>query len=154
MGNRFDDDLIRELQGDLPITAKPYAVLANRLSCSENQIRQGITSLHERGLLRRVSAILRHRAAGYDCNAMVAWKTDDADCDRVGQILASSESVSHCYRREVPSDFPYQVFSMIHAQSHAELKDIIKDLTEKSGINDYQILESVKELKKTSVNFR
>ncbi|MGE5406039.1 MAG: Lrp/AsnC family transcriptional regulator [Candidatus Saccharibacteria bacterium] len=154
MGNKFDDELIRELQGELPITSRPYAVLADKLSCSEEQIRQGIASLHDRGLLRRVGAILRHRAAGFECNAMVAWKVNDDDCDRVGQILGSSEAVSHCYQRDVPGDFPYQVFSMVHARNNAELNDTILNLAEKTGIVDYEILASVKELKKTSVSFR
>lgn len=148
------DLLIKELQGNLPLDPRPYRVLAERTGLSEQEVIDKIKEFKEQGKLRRVAAILRHQKAGYNDNAMVVWKAPEERCDQLGEVMATNPSVSHCYWRETPDDWPYTLYTMVHARSRDELQKIVNDLASAAGIDEYEIIESIKELKKTSVIFR
>lgn len=148
------DILIKELQGNLPIEPRPYQILAEKAGLSELEVIEIVRQLKEQGKLRRVAAVLRHQKAGYRDNAMIAWKVPETQCDEMGNRLAAHPGVSHCYWRETPDDWSYTLFTMVHARSQEELQSIVKELSNAIGVDEYEIVESVRELKKTSVVFR
>ncbi len=154
--NRRDiiDRVIKELQGDLPAVPRPYLLVAERTGVSEEEVISVLNGLREKGMLKRVGAVLRHQKVGYDANAMVVWKVAEEDMDRVGNLMAASPQVSHCYWRETPAGWPYNLFTMVHARSREELQAVIMELSRLSGIDEYRVIESVRELKKTSVQYR
>lgn len=147
------DIMVRQLQADIPLVEEPFRFLARDVGCSEEEYLDEVNKWMEKGLLRRVGAVLRHRQAGYTANAMVAWKVRKDDCDRVGEILAAVPAVSHCYWRETPEEFPYPLFTMVHARDRESLYRIVREMAELAGVEEYQVIESLKELKKTSVTF-
>jgi len=101
--------------------------------------------------MRRYAAVLKHRSAGYTSNAMTAWKTDD-NTDM--GLFMKEKAISHLYYRTVyPGRWEHPLFAMIHAKSDEELNDILKRLSEKSGIKDYLSLSSLKEFKKKRVRY-
>lgn len=146
-------EIIKFIQGDIPVVSRPYCELAQKLEISEQDVIAEITALKREGLIRRLGAILRHQKAGYTVNALVAWKVEPGYADRAGEIMAQHPQISHCYLRQVPQEFPYNVFSMIHSRSEQELEGIIENLVERTGIDEYIILPSVKELKKISLEY-
>ena len=148
------DRVIKELQGDLPAVYRPYQVVAERTGLSEEEVISVLNGLREKGMLKRIGAVLRHQKVGYDANAMVVWKVAEEDMDRVGNLMAACPLVSHCYWRETPTGWPFNLFTMVHARSHQELQAVIHELSCKSGIGEYRVIESVRELKKTSVQYR
>ncbi|MGE5544717.1 MAG: Lrp/AsnC family transcriptional regulator [Bacillota bacterium] len=148
------DRVIKELQGDLPVVPRPYLVVAERTGLTEQEVISTVAELQEQGLLKRIGAVLRHQKAGFDTNAMVAWKVAEKEMDRVGNLMAESPLVSHCYWRETPAGWPFNLFTMIHARHHQELQAVIRDLSNTTGIEEYRVIESVRELKKTSVQYR
>ncbi len=151
--DKLDREIIKFLQGSLPLESRPYAELAEHLQVSEEEIVARIGSLADRGIIRRLGAVLRHQRAGYRVNAMVAWKTDVSNQDRSGQIMAEFPQVSHCYLREVPPDFAYNLFSMIHARSEEELKHLVAEISLRTGLDDYLVIRSIKEMKKVSMEY-
>lgn len=148
----IDKSIIQILQGDLPLESHPFMALARELNISEQEIVSRILQLQERGTIRRWGAVLRHQKAGFKCNGMVAWNIE-GDADKVGEIMAGFNEVSHCYLREVPDEFGYSMFSMVHARSDEELNEIIRKISLKTGLNDYLVIKSIKELKKVSMKY-
>lgn len=148
-----DIQIIQFLQGDIPLESRPYAQLAEKLGISEEEIVERIQWMQERGLIRRLAAVLRHREAGFHINAMVAWNVDYAKADEVGQYFAQDPQVSHCYWRQVPEDFGYNLFTMVHARSQQELKERIEKLSQNRDVKDYVVLESLQEYKKVSMQY-
>src|SRR6266498_1633620 len=59
-----DKTVIRALQEDLPIVARPFQTMAERIGLDEDQLFDVARSLQERGFMRRMAAILYHRRAG------------------------------------------------------------------------------------------
>ena len=61
--------------------------------------------------------------------------------------------VSHCYRRPTYSDWPYSVFTMVHGQHARDCEATIAAIHAETGVEDYALLWSVKEYKKTRVRY-
>ena len=149
-----DREIMRFLQGDIPLESRPYRSLAERLELSEEEIVLRVKKLREKGFVRRMGAVLRHRQAGFAINAMVAWKPgDEEEADRAGKIMAGYKEISHCYIREVPPDFDYSIFSMIHVKNEERLAEIIEEISLRTGIGKYIIIRSSRELKKESMQY-
>lgn len=149
----FEKELIAFLQGDIPLSARPYQEIARKWGLSEEDIVEKIQFWLDTGLIRRYTAVLRHRQAGYNVNAMVAWKTAPEDADDKGRIMAEFTQVSHCYLREGMPDFPYNLYTMVHSRSAEELDDLVRRLEAASGLREFQVLETEKELKKVSMKY-
>ena len=153
MKTNIDREIIKFIQGDIPVESHPFASLADRLNLSEEEIVEHIKDLQDEGVIRRFAAILRHYNAGFNVNAMVAWKVAVEDADRVGKIMAGFDEVSHCYLRDVPEEFGYNLFSMIHARSDEQIIALLRQLTSRTGLSNYIIIKSVRELRKVSMEY-
>lgn len=149
--DNIDIEIIKLIQADLPVENRPYRDLAEKLDISEEEIIFRICRLKEEGIIRRIGAILRHQKAGFKVNAMVAWKVDESRADKIGNIMAGYDKVSHCYLRDVPEEFGYNLFTMIHACSEEQLIRTVKDISNSTAVCNYIILRSQKELKKSSM---
>ncbi|HNX92055.1 MAG TPA: Lrp/AsnC family transcriptional regulator [Syntrophomonas sp.] len=151
--DKKDQQIIKFLQGDIPLQSHPLKNLAADLQLSEDEVLERIKDLQARGIMRRWGAVLRHQKAGYAYNAMVAWKVTSEEADHAGETMAAFNEISHCYLREVSADFGYNLFSMVHGRSDQELGSTIDRIAEMTGLNDYVILRSIRELKKVSMRF-
>jgi DNA-binding Lrp family transcriptional regulator len=149
----IDKRIIARLQGDLPLEPRPFASLAAELGLSEAQVVERIARLERDKTMRRFGATLRHQQSGFPANVMVAWRVEESQVDEVGDKLASFRRVSHCYWRRPCPDFPYNVFSMVHGKSEAECRELVAEMVREVGIADHQLLFSVEELKKTSMQY-
>ena len=63
--------LRRHLEGGLPLVARPYQELAERINTDENQVLEQMRQWSEQGLFRRIGLVLHHRALGFTANAML-----------------------------------------------------------------------------------
>jgi len=144
----FDVAVIRALQGDMPVVSEPYAPAAAALGVPQERFLDHLAGMQERGLLRRVAAILYHRRAGFSANGMGVWKVPDADILDVGRRMAAVRGISHCYQRPTYADWPYSVFTMAHGRSKEECDAILDAIAEMTGIEERATLYSSTEFKK------
>jgi DNA-binding Lrp family transcriptional regulator len=151
--DKDDKKIIKLLQGDISVESRPFRDLAQSMNMSEEDIIGRVQNLQEKGTIRRWGAVLRHRQAGFTSNAMVAWKVGVEQADETGSIMAGFREISHCYLREVPDGFGYNMFTMIHARSDQELRGLIDRVSEQTGLTDYIVIKSLKELKKASMEY-
>ena len=153
MLTELEKKIIAEIQGDIQITERPYVEIANRLEISEEQFLQSLKDLSDRGIIRRFGATIRHQKSGFEANAMAAWQVDEARIDVVGQTMASFGEVSHCYRRNPTGDWPYNLYTMVHAKDEASCRNIVRRMAQETSIETYTLLFSRRELKKTSMAY-
>jgi DNA-binding Lrp family transcriptional regulator len=144
----FDIAVIRALQGDMPVIPEPYAPAAAELGIPQERLLAHLAGMQERGLLRRVAAILYHRRAGFSANGMGVWKVPEADILEVGGRMAAFRGISHCYQRPTYEDWPYSVFTMAHGRSKEECDAILDAIAEDTGIAERATLYSSTEYKK------
>jgi DNA-binding Lrp family transcriptional regulator len=146
--DEFDRDVIRALQGDMPVIPEPYAPAAAQLGISQQQLLDHLAGMQERRLLRRVAAILFHRRAGFSANGMGVWKVPDERILELGKRMASFRGISHCYQRPTYEDWPYSVFTMAHGRSKEECDAILDSIADDTGIHERSTLYSSTEFKK------
>ena len=143
-----DIAVIRALQGEMPVISEPYAPAAAELGESQQQLLDHLAGMQERGILRRVAAILYHRRAGFSANGMGVWKVPDEQIAEIGRRMAAVRGVSHCYQRPTYADWPYSVFTMAHGRSKQECDAVLDAIAEQTGIDERATLYSSTEFKK------
>ena len=143
-----DIEVIRAVQGDLPLEPSPFAVAARTLETTVEGLVQELRSLQERGYLRRFAAIVRHRQAGFGANAMAVWNVPGDAVLEVGRAMARYTAISHCYQRPTYEDWPYNLFTMIHAREKRQCEELVALLAERFALDDHAVLYSTAELKK------
>jgi len=148
-----DKEFIRELQKDLDIVDRPFLNAAKKLGMTEEQVFEKLKHYEEIGVMRRFAAILRHRDVGFVANGMIVWKVPEERITEVGVKLGAFPQVSHCYQRPVYADWPYNVFSMIHCKSQDEALEMAKTIQNQINVDEYKILFSAREFKKTRVEY-
>ena len=147
----LDKKVIAAIQQSMPITERPYRDLAAQAGITEEEMLATLRSLSTRGVIRRFGATLRHQRTGYTANAMAAWRVAEERIDAVGSLMASFRQVSHCYRRNPTPHWPYNLYTMIHAEDEAACRETAGEMSRAGGVNDYALLFSREELKKTSM---
>jgi siroheme decarboxylase len=146
-------DAIRIAQEDLPLVPRPFAVQAERIGLTEDELLGILHSFIERKLMRRFAAVMNHRSAGFKANAMGVWAVPEDDLEAIGPQMAGFAAVSHCYRRPTYEDWPYTVFTMVHGRTARDCEDTIDAIASETGVDEYTLLWSVKEYKKTRVMY-
>jgi len=153
MLTELENGIIALIQGDIPITQRPYLEMAKKLGISEKALLERLKDLCDKGVMRRFGATIYHQKSGFQANAMVAWKVDEDRIDDAGEKMASFKEVSHCYRRNPTGDWPYNLYTMIHAKDEESCHEITRNISMETSINTYTLLFSRKELKKTSMKY-
>jgi DNA-binding Lrp family transcriptional regulator len=151
--SEYDIQVIRELQEDVEVIPEPFAAVAERLGITVKELADAAVGLQDRGMMRRFSAVLHHRRAGFSYNAMVVWKVPSERSVEVGNIMAQSRWVTHCYERPTFPDWDYTHFTMIHATSQDQCEEVAQEISVSTGISEYQLLYSTREYKKTRVKY-
>ena len=153
MLTELEKKIIAAIQGDLSVESRPYRHIARQLGVTEKKLLEILADLCRRGVIRRFGATLRHQKSGFAANAMVAWQVDEHRLEEVGPIMASFKAVSHCYRRSPTDDWPYNLYTMVHANDEGACRDTARQMARKAGVDKYSLLFSRRELKKTSMQY-
>ena len=153
MLTEIEKQIIAAIQADLPLTEEPYREMAEKMGLSEDAFMQTLRDLCDRGVIRRFGATIRHQKSGFEANVMVAWMVDEERMEEVGRKMAAFRQVSHCYRRNPNGDWPYNLYTMVHAQDKAACREIAREMARTAGVQDYALLFSQRELKKTSMRY-
>ena len=148
--DELDIRLLRAVQDGLKLTKRPYQDLGIEMGMSEDEVIQRLRALVEEGVIRRFAAAIGHRALGIVANAMIVWKVPAQDVERIGRIVASFEDVTHCYERSVQPEWPYNLYAMVHSRSREECVRMASEIARATGVEEYRVLFSEAEYKKTS----
>ncbi|EMA06704.1 transcriptional regulator, AsnC family [Haloarcula vallismortis] len=151
-------DLVLEIQDGLPVTATPYADVAEEIDADVEWVLETIQRFNMEGKVRRVGVIPNHYALGYSENGMTVWDVPDEVIDEVGPAIAEFDFVTHCYERPRHDGvWPYNFFAMTHGRSEAESQERIQQVRERMAEHwdvtaaDWDTLFSTRILKKTGI---
>ncbi|MFC1474426.1 Lrp/AsnC family transcriptional regulator [bacterium] len=146
-----DKELIRVLQDGLPLVERPYDEIARRAGWDgEAAVIARMREWKEAGVLRRMSAYIRHQRAGYNSNGMVVWDIPEDNLEDIGNRMTESKMISHVYARPRSDKFPYRLYTMVHGHSRDDVIAEAERLANLEKIEKYKILFSKKELKRST----
>jgi len=153
MLTELEKKIIASIQEDIPVTSRPYLEISKKLKISEETLLKTLKALCDRGVIRRFGATIRHQKSGFAANAMVAWIVDEERIEEVGEKMSFFKEVSHCYRRNPTDEWPYNLYTMVHANNEDTCREIARTMSTESRVENYKLLFSRRELKKTSMKY-
>lgn len=148
--NDYEKKLIRRLQGNNEIVPRPFDKLADTPGECESTIKS-IRNLMDKGVIRRIGAVVDHRKMGFTANVMFVCYAPCEKVSRLGQGLADLEQVSHCYERHTQPGWDYNIFAMMHAKDIADINRAVDEFVSRFSVERYELLPTIAELKKRPV---
>ncbi len=149
----FHHKIIRQTQYDLPVCHEPFADIVEKEGISYDMLFDTLSELKSAGVMRRFAAILNHRKAGFNANAMVVWDIDPDKGEIIGKKAAEFSAVSHCYLRPKYENWPYNLFTMIHGKTTDETNGIIESMASEIEHKSKRPLYSTREFKKVRIRY-
>ncbi len=148
--NDLQLEILRQVHDNIPLCPKPFEAIARKLGIDEQKVLDELAKMLQDGIIRRFGAVIRHYNVGYSTNAMVVWDVPDDKVAKIGNRLKGYKRITHCYQRVSTPEFPYSLYTMIHANDERELAAFIEKLKGIIGDHPHFILRTVRELKKSS----
>lgn len=149
----LDKKIVQAMQDEFPLVEEPYREIAERIGITEEKLIDRLTRYKRAGQIRKMGAVLRHREVGFSSNVLCVWIVPENRMEEVATLMAANPSISHCYDRNTLPDWPYNVYTMIHAHSREECDQIAQKIALQNNLPKPAMLYSVKEWKKTSMRY-
>jgi len=146
-------EIVRRVQYDIEMVSEPFKKIIEELDISYETFFGILKELQEAGYMRRFASILNHRKAGFNANAMVVWDVDEAKGEEIGAAAAAFSAVSHCYLRPKYSNWPYNLFTMVHGKTTQETNSIIAEMATEIESKSHMPLYSSREFKKVRIEY-
>jgi len=151
------EDLIYAIQDGLPLVARPYRQIAERLGWSEQKVIDQLQQMLESGVIKRLGVVVRHHELGYRANAMVVWEVPEGDVDRLGYQLGKQDCVTLCYQRprRLP-EWPFNLFCMVHGRDRDDVLACVDRMVEGLGFEHIHkaVLFSGRRFKQRGARYR
>jgi DNA-binding Lrp family transcriptional regulator len=151
--DELDHEIINALSGDISGSLRPFKDIADSLGVSEEEVLERIRGYSDRGVLRRMGAMIAHRVAGVDANGMIVWDVPEDTLEEIGAKLAAAPEVTHCYARPRQPEWPYCLYTMVHGKTRDDCKRVAERLAKEVGVERYKLVFSTREFKKTSPRY-
>ena len=124
----WEQRLLNEFQRDFPITSSPYADIARRLNCTEEQVLEALARLTKSAQVSRVGAVFAPRRIGH--SQLVALAVPHTRLDEVAAMVSSLEEVNHNYERE----HSYNLWFVVTAETQERVESIVTTIEQSSGL--------------------
>jgi DNA-binding Lrp family transcriptional regulator len=151
--NENEKQILSKLENELDVISEPFDFLCSEGLETEEVLRI-IQGLIDKGVIRRIAAIVDYRKLGFVVNVLFCSKVPQNRIIKAGEALARFGAVSHCYERKTVKDWPYNLFAMMHGKSMGEIQHLINKFTESEKIDSFELLPTAAELKKEPVKHR
>ncbi|MCK5037712.1 MAG: Lrp/AsnC family transcriptional regulator [Thermoplasmata archaeon] len=125
----LEQQILNELQKGIEPVPRPFQRIANKLSCTEEDVLAAINDLKEKGLIRKFGAIIAPKKMGY-VSTLAAMNVPDDEVDRVSQMINSYHGVTHNYLRDGE---PNLWFTMIEKDDEI-LERNLSQIIERTGL--------------------
>jgi len=148
-----DRHKVRVLQQDLPLKPRPFDAWADEAQCGLDELLEAARRYVDRRQMRRFAAVLHHRQVGMRANVMGVWSVPDDQAEQQGERMAAFDAVSHCYLRPRYDDWPYNLYTMIHAHDREHAVALLDQMREATGIVESAALWTLREFKKVRLRY-
>ena len=135
--DHLDHLILNAVQSEFPVTARPYAVLAERLNLTEKEVHARLLALKQTGIIRRLGAVFNAQSLGYQSTLCAAR----VPTDKLGSFRALTDQahqITHNYLRagEMNSWFTFT------SRKPEELDNFLKRLKDEVGLTEVLILDA------------
>lgn len=93
-----DRELLNALQGDIPVSSTPFAIVGQIIEMSEKEVLKRAEKLRRAGVLRRMQLVFNTRALGYT-TCLAAAKVAEDKLERAASVMNIHPGVYQNYQR-------------------------------------------------------
>ena len=145
---QFDKELLNLIQTGLPLTPAPFAAVAARLGCPEQQVMERLAQLRDAGVIRRLGAFFDAESLGYR-GWLVAVKVEEISLPTVAQAVNAWPEVTHNDER----DHEYNLWFTIQTRTDEEKEERLRQVAAMPGVSAVFSLPTTDRFK-VNVEFR
>ena len=124
-----DKALIDALQDGVPVTARPFGDVAERLGLDEEALIERLRTLVDGGVLSRFGPMYDAEALG-GAITLCAMKVPDDDFDRIAEQANGFAEVAHNYQR----DHALNMWFVVAAETPERLRQVIAEIEARTGL--------------------
>lgn len=137
-------DMLFDLERRLPIEERPFKGVAERYGYEESEVVELLKELIKKGVVRDFSGVLRERKVGFTENGMNVVRVDDVE-DLASKLVRDFPQITHLVEREVPDEWPYPLYFMVHATTREKIEEVRREIEERYGV-EIMTLYSIRNL--------
>jgi DNA-binding Lrp family transcriptional regulator len=123
-----DQRISKAVQKDLPLSERPFEVLAEGLRLDADLLWQRVQSLFEQGAIRRLGASFDSRELGF-CSTLAAARVAPALVGRAANEMGRYPEVTHSYLR----NHEFNVWFTIMAAAAERIEEVLQEI--RSGLS-------------------
>jgi len=145
----IDSQILQELQYDLPLSERPYEVIADRMQISHSELRKRMQKMLDEGVIRRIGASFDSNKLGFR-STLAAVSVGPELVDRADEIIGGFAEVTHSYLR----NNTFNIWFTLIAIDEKRIKEILEQIRVSLSLDKSQILNlPVKRLFKLDARF-
>ncbi len=146
--DEIDKQILKEIQGNFPLTSHPFQVLGEKFGLCEEEVEERINRLKKDKIISRIGASFNSKKVGYK-STLIAMKVSPSSLEKVANLVSQYPQVTHNYER----DDNYNLWFTLIAPSQEEIERILEEIRSETGIEEILNLPAVN-LFKINVQFR
>jgi siroheme decarboxylase len=134
----FEKRLLDEFQRDLPLTSRPFAMIAERLGVDEQTVVDTLSRFRAEGLIARVGAVVPPNRIG--ASTLAAMAVSDDRLQSVADLVSAYPEVNHNYERE----HRLNLWFVVAAPDRDRIDVVLGEIAERTGLRvlDLPMVES------------
>lgn len=134
----LEQGLLNDFQRDFPLTPRPFAAIAERLGCTEDDVLEAYQRLSREGSVSRIGAVIRTGAVG--ASTLAAMAVPPERLAAVAELVSAYAEVNHNYERE----HRLNLWFVVTAPSRDRLAQVLQEIESRCGLAvlDLPMLES------------
>ena len=114
--------VLNDFQHDLPLSATPFADMAQQLGVSEDEILRTVSKLQDDGVISRVGPVFTPNRIGV--STLAAMSIPEAELECVARIVSAFAEVNHNYER----DHEFNLWFVVTASSEEHLDIVLHEI--------------------------
>jgi siroheme decarboxylase len=120
--SKLEQHLLNDFQRNMPLSATPFADMAEQLGVSEDEVLQTIERLQHDGVISRIGPVFRPNRVGVSTLAAMAIPQDKLEC--VARVISAFPEVNHNYERE----HEFNLWFVVTASSEEHLDIVLHEI--------------------------
>ena len=120
--SNLEKRLLDDFQHDFPLSATPYADMAEQLGVSEDEVLNSVRKLQDDGVISRVGPVFTPNRIGVSTLAAMSIPAEELDC--VARIVSAFPEVNHNYER----GHEFNLWFVVTASSEEHLEIVLHEI--------------------------
>lgn len=135
--NELERKLLNGFQREFPLEPRPFAVLAERLGVTEDEVLAVLRDLRERRILGRVGPVFKPNQVG--ASTLAALAVPQERLDEVAAVVSAFPEVNHNYARE----HRFNLWFVVTGETPAHVQAVLNEIELATGLTPMDLpLES------------